>query len=53
MSKPLGDQGAETAVLAGLFAYGIESYVEVSDIIDHNSFNTQNKFYHNLSNFDN
>jgi len=42
MSKRLGDQGAETAVLAGLFAYGLESYVEISDIIDHNSFCSQN-----------
>ncbi len=42
MTKMLGDNGAETAVLAGLFAYGLESYVEISDIIDHNSFCHQN-----------
>ncbi len=42
MTKILGDTGAETAVLAGLFAYGLESYVEISDIIDHNSFCNQN-----------
>jgi len=42
MSKKLGSPGAETAVLAGLFAYGLESYVEINDIIDHNSFHTHN-----------
>src|SRR6056300_255174 len=42
MKRLLGDSGAETAVLAGLFAYGLESYVEISDIIDHNSFCNQN-----------
>ena len=42
MSKLLGDSGAETAVLAGLFSYGLESYVEISDIIDHTSFSSQN-----------
>jgi replicative DNA helicase len=42
MKKNLSDPGAETAVLAGLFAYGLESYVEVSDIIDSNSFYSQN-----------
>ena len=42
MKRLLGDSGAETAVLAGLFAYGLESYVEISDIIDHNSFYNQN-----------
>ena len=42
MKKILGDNGAETAVLAGLFAYGLESYVEISDILDHNSFCNQN-----------
>jgi len=42
MKNLLGDQGAETAVLAGLFSYGLESYVEISDLIDHNSFCNQN-----------
>lgn len=42
MNKKLGSPGAETAVLAGLFAYGLESYVEINDIIDHNSFHTHN-----------
>src|SRR5210317_1392317 len=42
MKRLLGDSGAETAVLAGLFAYGLESYVEISDIIDHASFSSQN-----------
>jgi len=42
MNRLLGDSGAETAVLAGLFTYGLESYVEISDIIDHNSFHNQN-----------
>jgi len=38
----LSDVGAERAVLAGLFAYGMESYVEVCDIIDVNSFTHKN-----------
>lgn len=42
MKKPLEDKGAETAVLAGLFAYGLDSYIEVSDLIDHKSFSNQN-----------
>jgi len=42
VKKLLGDQGAETAVLAGLFAYGLESYVEINEIIDYNSFCNQN-----------
>lgn len=42
MESSLLDLGAERAVLAGLFSYGLESYVEVSDIIDHNSFCHQN-----------
>jgi replicative DNA helicase len=42
MTKTLQDLGAERAVLAGLFAYGLESYIEVSDILDHNSFAVQN-----------
>lgn len=42
MESKLLDLGAERAVLAGLFSYGLESYVEISDIIDHNSFCHQN-----------
>tara|TARA_B100002019_G_C21270725_1_gene602084 strand:- start:2181 stop:3623 length:1443 start_codon:yes stop_codon:yes gene_type:complete len=42
MTKILQDLGAERAVLAGLFAHGLESYIEVSDILDHNSFAAQN-----------
>ena len=42
MSHKLSDIGAERAVLAGLFAYGMESYVEVCDIIDVNSFTHKN-----------
>ena len=42
MSQALSDVGAERAVLAGLFSYGLESYVEISDLIDHTSFSHQN-----------
>ena len=42
MSDKLTDVGAERAVLAGIFAYGIESYVEVCDIIDGDSFSHKN-----------
>jgi len=42
MTHKLSDIGAERAVLAGLFAYGMESYVEVCDIIDVNSFTHKN-----------
>lgn len=42
MTTCLGSPGAETAVLAGLFTYGVQSYVEVSDIIDYTSFSNQN-----------
>jgi len=42
MTKILQDLGAERAVLAGLFAHGLESYIEVSDILDYNSFADQN-----------
>jgi len=42
MSLQLSDVGAERAVLAGLFAYGLESYVEISDLLDHGSFGNQN-----------
>ena len=38
MGTQLTDAGAERAVLAGLFAYGFESYVEISDFITHSSF---------------
>ena len=33
MDSKLSDMGAERAVLAGLFNYGIESYVEISDFL--------------------
>lgn len=36
--ETLSDIGAERAVLAGLFEYGLESYIEISDLLDHNSF---------------
>ena len=42
MSPQLSDVGAERAVLAGLFTYGLESYVEISDLLDHSSFGHQN-----------
>ena len=42
MSPQLSDVGAERAVLAGLFTYGLESYVEISDLLDHGSFGHQN-----------
>ena len=42
MNLKLTDIGAERAVLAGLFSYGLESYVEVCDLIDHKSFGHQN-----------
>jgi len=42
MSPQLSDIGAERAVLAGLFTYGLESYVEISDLLDHGSFGNQN-----------
>lgn len=38
----LTDVGAERAVLAGLFAYGFDSYVDVSDIISHKTFGNYN-----------
>ena len=38
MNTDLSDVGAERAVLAGLFQHGLEAYVEISDIIDHNTF---------------
>ncbi len=42
MDSKLSDVGAERAVLAGLFAYGIESYVEISDFLSHGSFSHRN-----------
>ena len=36
------DLGAERAVLAGIFSYGLESYVEVCDIIDSDSLSHKN-----------
>ena len=42
MNSKLSDVGAERAVLAGLFEYGLESYVEISDFIDHESFSNYN-----------
>lgn len=42
MSLNLSDVGAERAVLAGLFNYGLEAYVEISSIIDHNTFGNLN-----------
>ena len=42
MSVQLSDAGAERAVLAGLFAYGLESYVEISDFITHSTFSVRN-----------
>jgi len=42
MDSKLADVGAERAVLAGLFAYGLESYVEISDFLSHSSFTHQN-----------
>lgn len=38
----LSDVGSERAVLAGLFSYGSEVYVEISDLISHNTFAHQN-----------
>ena len=38
------DTGAERAVLSGLFAYGLDVYVEISDIINYDTFgNTSNQ----------
>jgi replicative DNA helicase len=36
------DAGAERAVLSGLFAYGLDSYVEISDIVSHETFGNYN-----------
>lgn len=42
MDSNLTDIGAERAVLSGLFTYGSEAYVEISDIIDHSTFGNYN-----------
>ena len=42
MDYNLTDVGAERAVLAGLFQYGMDAYVEVADIIDRGSFGHEN-----------
>jgi len=42
MNPELSDIGAERAVLAGLFAYGLESYVEINDFITQSSFANRN-----------
>jgi replicative DNA helicase len=42
MDQNLSDAGAERAVLSALFQYGIEAYVEVSDIIDSETFGSTN-----------
>ena len=42
MTHTLSDVGAERAVLAGLFNFGVDAYVEVNDLIDHCSFGNQN-----------
>ena len=42
MSSNLSDIGSERAILAGLFKHGIDVYVEISDIIDHNTFGNSN-----------
>ena len=38
MNHTLSDIGAERAVLAGLFRYGVDAYVDISDIINHKTF---------------
>lgn len=42
MDFKLSDVGAERAVLAGLFAYGLESYVDINDFITYSSFAHRN-----------
>jgi replicative DNA helicase len=42
MSGKLADIGAERAVLAGLFSFGVEAYVEINDFLTHESFAHQN-----------
>lgn len=44
MSEKLCDAGAERAVLASLVQYGLDAYVNVSDLINHETFgNTNNQ----------
>ena len=44
MSNKLSDIGAERAVLAGLLQHGVDGYVTVSDLINHDTFgNTNNQ----------
>ena len=38
MNLQLTDIGAERAVLSGLFNYGVQAYVEISDFITHQTF---------------
>ncbi len=42
MDYNLTDIGAERAVLAGLFQYGIDAYVEVADVVTASSFGHEN-----------
>tara|TARA_Y100000590_G_scaffold470292_1_gene663375 strand:- start:1397 stop:2869 length:1473 start_codon:yes stop_codon:yes gene_type:complete len=42
MDQILTDVGAERAVLSGLFQYGIDAYIDVSDIIDSDTFGHTN-----------
>lgn len=42
MDSILSDSGSERALLAGLFAYGLDSYVEINDFITHDSFANRN-----------
>jgi len=42
LDNKLSDVGAERAVLAGLFSYGISAYVDVSDILSVDSFAHEN-----------
>ena len=42
MEEKLSDIGAERAVLSGLLQYGIDAYINVSDIISQDSFGHYN-----------
>ena len=42
MEQHLTDAGAERALLAGLFQFGIDAYVEVADIVDSHTFGLPN-----------
>ncbi len=42
MDSNLVDIGAERAVLSGLIQYGIDAYVEVADVISHDTFGNSN-----------